>query len=193
MRSWGLASFWAAMVAASALLSAMAPGRASADDGIVDELVVGALKHDLPIFGHAKEPGMDINGEVLFHSPAILDWAFAPRPHVGLQINSAGKTDQAYTGLTWTLFEIPQIFTPDDKMFTNFAFGGAVHDGHLDNGSSDDKQLGSRVLFRESLEVGYWFQPKYSVSLYLDHESDAGLTRQNQGLTNGGVRFGFGM
>lgn len=193
MRFWPRTSFRVAMIAVSAVLSAMSPGRASAEDGIIDEIVVGGLKHDLPIFGHAKEPGMDFNGEVLFRSPAFLGWAFAPRPHVGVQINSARKTDQAYAGLTWTLFEIPQLLTPVDKMFTNFSAGGAVHDGHLNSGSSDDKLLGSRVLFRESVEVGYWFQPKYSVSLYLDHESDAGLTRHNEGLTNGGVRFGFAM
>jgi lipid A 3-O-deacylase len=186
-RIWLIALF----AATSAWTGLISPGSAHADDGFIDEIVAGALKHDVPIGGHHKEGGIDLNGEVLFHSPGILSWAYAPRPHVGLQINTSGKTDQIYAGLTWTLFEVPQVFTNDDKIFTNFAFGGAVHDGHLNSGGADDKLLGSRVLFRESLEIGYWFLPTNSVSLYADHESDAGLTRHNEGLTNLGIRFGF--
>ena len=182
---------WAAVVALVMTGSANA-AVAHAEDGYIDELKLGVLKHDVPVFGRHKEGGVDLNGELLFKSPRILDWAFAPRPHLGVSVNTDRKTDQAYAGLTWTLFKRPQIFSADDSVFTDFAFGGAIHDGHLTSDRVDEKQLGSRVLFRESLEIGYEFQPRRSVSLYLDHESDAGLTEHNDGLTNAGIRLGYG-
>ncbi len=184
---------WIRWVAAAVLVTGQGLYAAAVHaDDYVDELKLGVLKHDIPLFGHQKEGGADINGEVLFKSPSWLDWAFAPRPHVGVSINTNRDTDQAYAGLTWTLFKVPGLFSPEGSLFTNFAFGGTIHDGHLTSDRSDEKQLGSRVLFRESLEVGYEFQPRYSVSLYLDHASNAGLTRHNDGLTNAGVRLGYG-
>lgn len=158
---------------------------AHAADGIVDEVKVGVLGHDLSIGGHQKESGADINGEVLFGSPDFLKWAFAPRPHLGVNINTAGDTSAAYFGLTWQLFKWSGVYT-------NFGFGGAVHDGKLETSDPNRKELGSRILFHESLEVGYEFVARQSVSIYLDHMSDAGLTKHNDGLTNLGVRYGYG-
>ncbi len=172
-----------ALFAASVAFGAVSSARAA--DGIVDEVKGGVLAHDVPIGGHNKEDGADINAEVLFGSPSFLKWAFAPRPHLGVNINTSGDTSAAYFGLTWQLFNISNIYT-------NLGLGGAVHDGKLETNDTSRKELGSRVLFHESLEVGYQFVARQSVSLYIDHISDAGLTKHNDGLTNLGVRYGYG-
>ena len=180
------------MFAATAVICASAAAPARAADGIVDEVKVGVLDHDIGIGGHHKEPGADINGEVLFTSPSFLNFIWSPRPHLGTDINTDGKTSQFYFGLTWRLLNFEQVFTGSDAIFLLGSLGGAVHDGHLHGGGSDDKQLGSRALFRESIDIGYQFVPRQSVSLFVDHISDAGLTSQNQGITNLGVRYGYG-
>ncbi len=182
----------AAWLAASVVALAGSVGPARAADGIIDELKVGVLDHDIGLGGHHKEPGADINGEVLFTSPKVLDIIWAPRPHLGMNINTAGKTDQFYFGLTWRLLHFTQLFTGSDGVYLNGSLGGAVHDGHLNDGGSDDKQLGSRILFRESLEIGYEFVPRQNLSVFADHISDAGLTSHNQGITDLGVRYGYG-
>lgn len=182
----------AGLLAATGVAFATGAGPARAADGIVDELKFGVLDHDIGIGGHHKEPGADINGEVLFTSPSLLSIIWSPRPHVGLSINTDRKTDQFYAGLTWRLLNFERVFTGSDAIYLNGSLGGAVHDGHLNSGGSNDKQLGSRVLFRESLEIGYQFVPRQSISIFADHISDAGLTSQNQGISNLGVRYGYG-
>jgi lipid A 3-O-deacylase len=182
----------AALLATSAMAFIASIGPARAAEGIVDELKFGVLAHDVGIGGHHKEPGADINGEVLFTSPSFLHIIWAPRPMFGADINTDGKTSDIYGGLTWRLLNFEQVFTGSDAIYLNGSLGGAIHDGHLHGGGPEDKQLGSRILFRESLEVGYQFIPRQSVSLFADHISDAGLTSQNQGITNIGVRYGYG-
>lgn len=181
----------AAMLAAAAVALAGAyPARAA--DGIIDQIKGGVLVHDIGIGGHHKESGVDINGELQFTSPSLLGFIWSPRPTVGTDINTSGHTSQFYGGLTWTLLRFKDVFRSSDQIFLDGQLGGAVHDGHLHGGGSGDKQLGSRVLFRESIDIGYQFVPRQSVSLFVDHISDAGLTRQNQGITNLGVRYGYG-
>ncbi len=55
----------------------------------------------------------------------------------------------------------------------------------------DRKQLGSRVLFHEYVEVGFRATPVLSLSVFLDHMSNADLARHNAGMTNIGLRTGF--
>jgi len=179
--------------AAVAMLIGAWAGSAGAADGIFDEVKVGVQAHDVGIGGHHKENGYDINGELLFVSPEILQWAFAPRPHVGLSVNTSGNTDQLYGGLTWSIFGRQGIFSSDTNFFVNLGLGGAVHDGALTKADGSRKELGSRVLFREGLDVGYWIMSQTNISIFLDHISDAGLTAHNDGLTNLGLRLGFGL
>jgi lipid A 3-O-deacylase len=177
-----------------AALAGVWPGATKAADKLLDEVKVGVLAHDVAFGGHHKEDGYDINGEALFVSPDMLDWAFAPRPHVGLSINTDGKTDQAYAGLTWTVFGDKGIISSTSRAFVNVSLGGAVHDGWLATSeNSGHKQLGSRFLFRESFEAGYWVFDHTNVSVFLDHISNAGLASHNDGLTNIGLRLGFGL
>jgi hypothetical protein len=90
---------WIAAIAVG--LAALPLGRASAA-GIVDAVELGALAHDVPIGDSQREDGVDGNAELRFVSPGFLAALGAPRPHFGIDANSAGKNSMAYGGLTWT-------------------------------------------------------------------------------------------
>ena len=66
-----------------------------------------------------------------------------------------------------------------------------VQGGYIDNAPPGRKNLGSRILFRESLELGYQVNPVVSVSAILDHISNANLAPHNAGITSAGARIGF--
>lgn len=157
---------------------------AHAERGWLDEGKLGLDAHDISLGGDHKEPGVDINGELLFVSPALLKVIGAPRPHLGLAVNTSGATSYAYFGLTWTasLFQ---------RTFISGGLGGAVHDGQLTGTAADRKQLGSRILFHEYVEAGYRITPVLSLSVFLDHMSNANLASHNAGMTNIGLRTGF--
>lgn len=148
------------------------------------EIRLGVSAHDIGLLGSDKEDGLDVNGEVLFEPPAFLRPAGSPRPHVGMSVNTSGDTSQVYAGLTWAV-------EPDERWFAEFSFGTAVHDGELHDNGHGDKALGSRVLFRGALAVGYRLDRHASVSLVFDHESNAGLADDNEGLNNLGLRWGY--
>lgn len=177
----------AACVAATALL----PVTAAAQAKLVDELKIGGLAHDVGVFGHHVEGGADVNVEVLFTSPDLFRYIGSPRPHIGADINTAGNTSDGYFGLTWGIMLIQNLFGAGDGIFANGSFGGAVHNGYLNSAPPDRKKLGSRILFRESLELGYQVNPVVSVSAILDHISNADLAQHNAGITSAGARIGF--
>jgi lipid A 3-O-deacylase len=178
-----------ALAAAGWLLITPAP--AIAQVKIVDEVKVGVLGHDLGFLGHHLEAGPDVNVEMLFTPPDVLAIIGSPRPHIGADINTAGKTSDGYFGLTWGIMLIQSLFGAGDGVFINGSLGGAVHDGYIDSGPLNRKLLGSRVLFRESAELGYQLTPGINVSALLDHISNANLGRHNMGITSAGARFGF--
>jgi lipid A 3-O-deacylase len=177
----------AALAAAAALL----PGTAAAQSQIVDELKIGGLAHDVGFLGQHVESGADVNLEVLFKSPELFRYIGSPRPHIGGDINTSGNTSYGYFGLTWGIMLIQNLFGNGDGIFLNGSFGGAVHDGYLNSAPPDRKKLGSRILFRESLELGYQVNPVISVSAILDHISNANLATHNAGITSAGARIGF--
>lgn len=184
------------MVTRKILLSAvmgavMAPVAALAHLGPVDELKIGVLGHDVPIGGEHHEPGVDANVEALFVSPDILRPILAPRPTLGLVLNSAGKTSYGYFGLTWEAMLTGTGQAADGGIFAALGLGGAVHTGPDISSESDHKGLGTRALFHESVELGYRFARGISLSLFLDHVSNADLSSHNPGLTNLGLRTGF--
>ena len=78
-----------------------------------------------------------------------------------------------------------------DGFFATLAVGGAIHDGKLDTTDPKRKSLGSRILFREGVDLGYRFNEHISVSAFVDHISNANLAHRNEGLTNGGMRLGY--
>jgi lipid A 3-O-deacylase len=163
----------------------------SDNKGIVDELKFGVLAHDITLGGKSIESGADFNGEVLFTSPSFLDFMGAPRPHLGASINSDGNTDQFYFGLTWGLPLFHHIVGQSDALTIYGSLGGALQDGYTDNAPPGRKNLGSVILFRESVELGYQITPVYSISGIVDHISNANLANHNAGITSAGARFGI--
>jgi lipid A 3-O-deacylase len=173
-----------AMVGCAAILIvAGTPGRSVASMGPIDEIDIGGLAHDVPIGDDHRENGVDVNWEALFVSPQFLAPIWAPRPHIGFTVNSLGKNSWGYAGLTWT---IPVW----DAVFANLGLGGAIHDGPDNSVTENHVGLGTRVLFHESLEVGYRFNPTWNAGLYLEHVSNADLGSHNPGITDLGFRLG---
>src|SRR6059058_4182788 len=159
-----------------------APLPAAAQLNIVDEVKAGVLAHDVGFLGHHLEKGPDVNLEMLFTPPDVLAIIGSPRPHIGADINIAGKTSDGYFGLTWGIMLIQNLFGAGDGIFANGSLGGAVHDASPLTGAVQPpgrKLLGSRILFPESAELGYQMTPQLSVSAILDHISNANLAKRN--------------
>jgi lipid A 3-O-deacylase len=158
---------------------------------IIDEFKIGALGHDVGFLGDNIEHGPDINVEMLFTSPDLLAIIGSPRPHLGADINTSGETSDGYGGLTWGISVIQNLFRPGDYVFAEGSTGLAYQDGFIDTAPRGRKQLGSPILFRESLEIGYQVTPIIGISAILDHISNANLGRHNAGITSAGGRVGF--
>jgi len=167
-------------------------GPAHADPDWLGEVKLGVLAHDIRVFGLGRsgETGADVNLEVLFPSPAFLRNLGAPRPHLGVSINTAGQTDYGYLGLTWSGRPWRPLLALPEGLFVAGSLGGVAHDGYLNTAPPGRKRLGSRLLLRESAEVGYQLTRRVSVSALFDHLSNAGLAHYNQSLNNLGVRVG---
>lgn len=151
--------------------------------GIVHEVSLGALRHDLGPFTHQdEERSLDLHVEVRFVSPAFLKGIGRPYPHVGANINTSGQTSQVFAGLSWE-WEL------DGGLFAGFSLGAAVHDGETTKPTLDRKQLGCALLFRESVNIGYRWDDRNGIALLGDHISNANLCRYNEGLENVGVRY----
>ncbi|WP_222182845.1 acyloxyacyl hydrolase [Geminicoccus harenae] len=148
------------------------------------EVRAGVYAHDLTGPAHERD-GVDLNGEILFKSPGFLAWAFAPRPRLGGTVSTNGGTSLAYADLGWTI-------GLTDRIFADLSIGGAIHDGSLGGSSSDENAYGCRVNFHETLSLGYRVAPAVSVMLSAEHMSNAGLCDKNDGLTNLGIRLGYG-
>ncbi|MBV8094123.1 MAG: acyloxyacyl hydrolase [Acetobacteraceae bacterium] len=184
-----------------AALGLVFPNTASAQWSIFSELELGVLAHDVPVLGSRKESGADLNGELRFVSPVPeslvsgiappFRWMLTPRPNIGGSVNTSGYTSQFYFGLTWTAELFKDVFRPEDGVFFGIGFGPAFNNGHISTISPSHKSLGSNVLFHPSLELGYRFDRPYSIEMYWDHSSNAGLATKNEGLNNLGIRFGI--
>jgi lipid A 3-O-deacylase len=174
MRRWGLLA---------AAVVGLAPAASAAAAGLLDEARLGVLAHDISLFDHHAEHGVDVNGELLFASPGFLAAIGAPHPNLGFTGNTSGNTEYGYFGLAWS----GTLLGP---LFGELGLGGAVHDGDL-NPAPERKALGSRILFHEELELGYRLTNAFGVSAFLDHISNANLAHHNQGLTNLGMRGAF--
>lgn len=177
---------------AAALLSALLAGPAAAQQSkIIDELKLGVLDHDVGFLDHHVESGADVNVEMLFTPPPILGLIGSPRPTIGADISANGKTSDGYFGLTWGIKLIQSLFGWGRGVFLNGGLGGAVHNGYIDSAPPGRKELGSPVLFHLSAELGVDLSPRTSVSIFVDHMSNADLATHNAGMTNAGARLGF--
>ena len=175
----------------AAALSGAVLNMAAAQAPPVDEFKFGVLAHDIGLFDHHLETGADVNFELLFTPPQALSVIGSPRPDVGGSLNTAGGTSSGYFGLTWGITLIQNLFGWGHSVFLDGSLGGAVQGGFTNEAPPDRKKLGSTLLARESLELGYQLTPSVSVSGFLDHMSNANLATHNAGLTNAGARLGF--
>lgn len=165
-------------------------------DGFLSEIRLGVLDHDLGLFGSQRESGLDLNMELLFVSPGVFEIIWLPRPHFGVTVNTEADTSFLYTGVTWDIATIAErafgwkVWEP---LLIEGVLGLALHNGelHLSRGQTSAKALGCRVLFREALSVGVRFWSHHSLSLSLDHISNAGICDDNDGLETLGIRYGY--
>jgi lipid A 3-O-deacylase len=151
------------------------------------EIRLGVLRHDVKSeLKHMYEKGYDANLEYLFATPcnSFFKYIFSPRPHIGTSINTRGATSQFYAGVTWHV----DLFS---CVFLELNFGGETHNGKLKHRSKKRKALGSRLLFREGVALGVQLATHHSLSVILDHASNAKLAKPNPGLTGFGVRYGY--
>lgn len=174
------------------VLSLLLGGPAAAQPlAVVDAMKLGILSHDVGFLGHHVESGADVNMELQFTPPRLLAVIGSPRPMIGADINTAGNTSDGYFGLTWGIKLIQSLFGWDRGVFVDGGLGGAVHNGYIDNAPPGRKKLGSPILFHLSAELGLNLTDRTSVSLFLDHMSNANLAQHNAGITNAGARVGF--
>lgn len=153
--------------------------------GVVSELRLGLLAHDVGLLGVREEEGYDANLELLFASPRFLAPLLSPRPHLGVSVNSEGETSQVYAGLTWE-WELSR------PLFLELSFGGSLHDGETDGiRDPDGKSLGCSLLFRGAASLVWRLGRHHSLSLMFDHISNGGLCNENQGLDTFGIRYGY--
>lgn len=152
--------------------------------GVISEVRLGALLHDQGLFSSHKEAGADINLEVLFTPPDLLEAIGSPRPHLGFSAHTLDETHHAYLGLTWE-------WTFLRRAFFDFSFGGAVHSGETNSGILGRKDLGCSVLLRAALDLGYRFAGRHAVMVSMSHLSNAKLCDNNEGLENIGIRYGY--
>jgi lipid A 3-O-deacylase len=191
----------AGSVLAAVLLPVSAPVSARAQEQrylVLDEVKFGVLAHDVGFAG-GKEGGADINGEILFASPvrdamantvpAYLRWLVQPRPDFGFEANTSGYTSLGYFGLTWTWLLMRDLLRPGDGIDFGIGFGPSFNNGLIRSQRPDRQNLGSHVLFHASFELGYRITPRYQVSAFFDHDSNAGFARENQSINGAGFRF----
>ncbi len=165
-------------------------------DGFLSEVRLGALDHDLGLFGSQRESGLNLNMELLFVAPGVFEIIWLPRPHFGVTVNTEDDTSFLYTGFTWDIANIAErtfgwkVWEP---LLIEGVLGLALHNGELSlsSGQTSAKALGCRVLFREALSVGVRFWTYHSLSLSLDHISNAGICSDNDGLETLGIRYGY--
>lgn len=155
--------------------------------GIVSEIRAGLAAHDVGPFtlDTQREDGTwNLNGEIIFHSPAFLDIIGSPRPHLGAQVNLAGETSQVYAGLSYEWYLV-------DRLFAGVHGGGAYHNGETTGAPAGRKNLGCELLFRGAVEVGYRIDDRHGLSVMLDHISNAELCSANEGLETVALRYGY--
>ena len=169
-------------MASAAFADEAAPG----GGGLIYELKLGALAHDVPGMWsgfQVENPAVDVNAEVDFH-PLWAGESSAIIPAIGGTFNTQGQTSHAYTDLRWKIM-------PGPAWFLTLGIGAAFNNGYLDPSQPDRKALGSHILFHPTAEVGFNFDAHNSISVYFEHMSNAGFETYNEGMDDIGVRYGY--
>lgn len=154
--------------------------------GSVRELRVGMLAHDVDGLwsGESKEEGPDLCMALIINHALFDFFSATAYPSVGASLNTRGDTSMVYGGflLQW---ETASAF------FFSTGLGLALHDGELDTDSANRKSMGSRVLFRIPIEVGYAVNRHHRIVLAFDHVSNAYLASPNEGMDSLGLVYGY--
>jgi lipid A 3-O-deacylase len=132
-----------------------------------------------------------ITADMIAGAPGWLYWTLQPRPTIGAAFNTDGLTDQYYLGATWSWMLASNIINPGDGIVLGYFFGPGFNDGQLHNGDATRKALGSHILFREALDLGYQINATWEISTYIDHISNGGLAKENQSINDIGLRLGY--
>lgn len=144
------------------------------------EIKIGLMQHDATEkMKNRYEKGKNIIVEYLFDQEY-----FKARPHIGLSANTLGYTSNLYTGLTWQM-----IFK--DHFLLEASLGASINNGERTQKEKKRRALGSNLLFRESLSLGWMFDKHHSISVMIDHISNANIKMPNPGLTDVGIRYGY--
>lgn len=173
---------------AASLLLLAAPVRSHADGPHlpIHQLRVGVMLHDASgmLSRNHKEDGFDTGLEVVFDRRIAELGSGVIRPNLGFTWNNRGGTSKAYAGVIGR-------WTTDGPFSLELAFGLTAHTGERESRDPGEKKLGSKLLFRSSLELGWSFARQQQLSLYYDHISNAGLAHENQGMDLVGLRWGW--
>lgn len=174
----------------------------------ISELVVGGWLH-APEEGNNEANTYDFNLEIISRRITLLEsgnrfaaFFLSPRLILGGSINNENETHTAYLGVNWA-------YQFDNGLFASFSFGPTYHTGNLEQErvrcsgvcsspdnttpvNTGDVTLGSPILFRESLDVGYRVGA-HGVSVFAAHISNAGFDDDNDGLNFVGLRYSFAL
>lgn len=190
-----------------ALISlAMASANAEGGGPIVEELRFGVLAHNISVGinpgNENQETGENIQGEIVFGSPPLLDrkWTGRPRPYIVGSVNTEGNTSFGGFGLLWNF-----DFGKGKKWSVEPGLGYIVHSGEIDlpfpigdpaffeaNQAFDENNIlfGSRDLFRTSLALNRDIGERWGIQLIYEHLSHGQIIGdgRNQGNDSVGLR-----
>ncbi len=171
---------------------------AAAQAQLIEEARVGVLQNNICVIdckNADKEDGPNVEGELVFTSPGVLDFALSPRPFVIGSVNTAGNTNYGGAGLVWQFgFAGNWHFEP--------ALAYVIHDGAVESPfpqgdprsdafAEENVLFGSEDLFRTSFSLGRDFGENWGGQLTYEHLSHGQIlgTGRNQGIDNIGVRL----
>ncbi len=152
----------------------------------VNRISVGILQHDVDSLWSwfQREEGIVVNIELTLNNWNRVFLFGELRPNVGLNISNVGDTSSIYGGFLWEKFY-------KNGLFVSTGINLAVHDGELRTERDDKKSLGSRVLFRIPLEIGYSLTEDYWISILFEHKSNGFLFEENEGMDELGFRISY--
>lgn len=174
--------FWLTPINASAQVSEIRVG-------------IGEFAEDIINIGIEIDNGVEnsaaLSGEIIFEEPELLRWALSPQPYINASLNLDGDTSFGGAGLLWRQ-------SLGEHFYGDFAFGLVAHTGTTEIDlrelpqdtflhewifrRDNEREFGSRLLFRERLTLGLRLSENVSAEAYFEHISNGGvLGRDNKG------------
>ena len=125
---------------------------------------------------------------VVEDEPVLRDLAQLILHDCGYRVLDAGSGVEALT--VWQSHEGAIDLLLTDMIMPDGLSGKDLAESLVSN-KPDRKNLGSHLLFREALELGYRINPVWQISAFVDHVSNAGFARYNQSINDVGARLGI--